>query len=638
MGKIIGIDLGTTNSVVSVVEQGEPKIILNSEGQRTTPSVVAYTKDGNILVGAAARRQAITNPQNTIYSAKRFIGATYDEVKSEAEAMPYKVKKGKGGGAVFEVTGKDVTPPEVSAKILAKLKQAAEDYLGETVSEAVITVPAYFNDDQRQATKDAGKIAGFEVKRIVAEPTAAALAYGLDKKAAEKIAVYDLGGGTFDISILEIGESVVEVLATNGDTHLGGDNIDEILIEFLLKSFKDDSGIDISQDPIALQRLKDAAEKAKIELSSAPTTEINLPFLTADQTGPKHLVQNISRADFERMIDALISKTLKPCAQVLKDSGLDTSEINEVLLVGGSTRVPLVQEKVAQFFNKEPNRSVNPDEVVSIGAAVQAGILGGDVKGVLLLDVTPLSLGIETLGGVMTRLIDRNTTIPTRKSQVFSTAADNQTSTEIVVCQGEREMARANNILGQFSLVEIPPAPRGVPQIEVTFDIDANGIVSVSAKDLSTKKEQKIVIESSNKLSEEDIDKMVKEGEANAEADKKLKDVVMARNELDSMIYQAEKTLKDQGAGLPDQLKATIETAMTDARSQLNSDDLSVLQAAKQTFEGKLKDLMTAASQAAAQGSGSSASGAEAPETDQTKATAEDEVVDAEYEDSSSSS
>lgn len=637
MGKIIGIDLGTTNSVVSVVEQGEPKIILNSEGQRTTPSVVAYTKDGNILVGAAARRQAITNPQNTIYSAKRFIGATYDEVKSEADAMPYKVKKGKGGGAVFEVTGKDVTPPEVSAKILAKLKQAAEDYLGETVAEAVITVPAYFNDDQRQATKDAGKIAGFEVKRIVAEPTAAALAYGLDKKAAEKIAVYDLGGGTFDISILEIGESVVEVLATNGDTHLGGDNIDEILIEFLLKTFKDESGIDISQDPIALQRLKDAAEKAKIELSSAPTTEINLPFLTADQTGPKHLVTSISRADFERMIDALISKTLKPCAQVLKDSGLDTSEINEVLLVGGSTRVPLVQEKVAQFFNKEPNRSVNPDEVVSIGAAVQAGILGGDVKGVLLLDVTPLSLGIETLGGVMTRLIDRNTTIPTRKSQVFSTAADNQTSTEIVVCQGEREMARANNILGQFSLVEIPPAPRGVPQIEVTFDIDANGIVSVSAKDLSTKKEQKIVIESSNKLSEEDIDKMVKEGEANAEADKKLKDVVMARNELDSMIYQAEKTLKDQGAGLPDQLKTTIETAMTDARNQLNSDDLGVLQAAKQTFEGKLKDLMTAASQAAAQGSSSSA---EAAATDPAgaAATAQDEVVDAEYEDSSTSS
>ena len=638
MSKIIGIDLGTTNSVVSVVEQGEPKIILNSEGQRTTPSVVAYTKDGNILVGAAARRQAITNPQNTIYSAKRFIGASYDEVKTEAEAMPYTVKKGKGGGAVFEVAGKDVTPPEVSAKILAKLKQAAEDYLGATVNEAVITVPAYFNDDQRQATKDAGKIAGFEVKRIVAEPTAAALAYGLDKKAAEKIAVYDLGGGTFDISILEIGESVVEVLATNGDTHLGGDNIDEILIEHLLNTFKQDSGIDISQDPIALQRLKDAAEKAKIELSSAPETEINLPFLTADQTGPKHLVHKISRADFERMIDDLITKTLQPCSQVLKDSGLAKSEINEVLLVGGSTRVPLVQEKVANFFNKEPNRSVNPDEVVSIGAAVQAGILGGDVKGVLLLDVTPLSLGIETLGGVMTRLIDRNTTIPTRKSQVFSTAADNQTSTEIVVCQGEREMARANNILGQFSLVEIPPAPRGVPQIEVTFDIDANGIVSVSAKDLGTKKEQKIVIESSNKLSEEEIDKMVKEGEANAAADKKLKEVVTARNELDSMIYQAEKTLKDHADQLPEQLKNVVNDSISDARSKLSSDDAEVLKSAKQDFEGKLKDLMTAASQATTQNTAAASASEASSEANSSTATNEgDEVVDAEYEDSSSS-
>lgn len=633
MGKIIGIDLGTTNSVVSVVEQGEPKIILNSEGQRTTPSVVAYTKDNKILVGAAARRQAITNPQNTIYSAKRFIGSPYNEVKKEAEAMPYKVKKGKGGGAVFEVNSKDITPPEVSAKVLAKLKQAAEDYLGESVSEAVITVPAYFNDDQRQATKDAGKIAGFDVKRIVAEPTAAALAYGLDKKAAEKIAVYDLGGGTFDISILEIGESVVEVLATNGDTHLGGDNIDEILIQYLITVFKEDSGIDISKDPIALQRLKDAAEKAKIELSSAPQTEINLPFLTADQTGPKHLVKVISRADFERMIDSLITKTLEPCRKVLKDSGLSASEINEVLLVGGSTRVPLVQEKVAKFFGKEPNKSVNPDEVVSIGAAVQAGILGGDVTGVLLLDVTPLSLGIETLGGVMTKLIERNTTIPTRKSQVFSTAADNQTSTEIVVCQGEREMARDNNTLGQFSLVEIPPAPRGVPQIEVTFDIDANGIVSVSAKDRGTGKEQKIVIESSNKLSEEEIDRMVKEGEINAEADKKIKDTITVRNELDSMIYQAEKMLKEQGKDLPESQKEEATKFIAEAKSKLDS-DLDTLNATKTEFEQKLRHIYEAAAKSAQQQPGADTSSSEGGDGD----SAGDDVVDAEYEDSSSSS
>ena len=636
MGKIIGIDLGTTNSVVSIVEQGQPKIILNSEGHRTTPSVVAYAKDNKILVGSAARRQAVSNPENTIFSAKRFIGSNYDDVKQEAQSMPYKVKKASSGNAIFEVMGKEVTPPEISAKVLAKLKKAAEDYLDETVSEAVITVPAYFNDDQRQATKDAGKIAGFDVKRIVAEPTAAALAYGLDKKTAEKIAVYDLGGGTFDISILEIGENVVEVLATNGDTHLGGDNIDEILINYLLKSFKNDTGIDVSTDPMALQRLKEAAENAKIELSSAPATEINLPFLTADSTGPKHLVKKINRSDFEKMIDDLVSKTLEPCRQVLKDSGLTASEINEILLVGGSTRVPLVQKKVQEFFNKEPNKSVNPDEVVSIGAAVQAGILGGDVKGVLLLDVTPLSLGIETLGGVMTKLIDRNTTIPTRKSQVFSTAADNQTSTEIVVCQGEREMAKDNNVLGQFALMDIPPAPRGVPQIEVTFDIDANGIVSVSAKDKGTGKEQKIVIESSSKLSKDDIERMVKEGEANAEADKKSRETIEARNKLDSMIYQTEKLIKDSADKIPEQLKTEVTQAVSEAKSKLDG-DLDTLNKAISAFESKAQSLAQHAyTQGTSQPQGSAADGASSAQQQPKENTEkQDDVVDAEFEDKS---
>ncbi|MCY4443595.1 MAG: molecular chaperone DnaK [Proteobacteria bacterium] len=637
MKKIIGIDLGTTNSVVSVVEQGQPKIILNAEGQRTTPSVVAYTKDGKILVGAAARRQAVTNPKNTIFSAKRFIGASYKDIKEEAKTMPYTVKEGKGGGAVFEVAGKDITPPEISAKVLSKLKQAAEDYLGESVSEAVITVPAYFDDDQRQATKDAGKIAGFDVKRIVAEPTAAALAYGLDKKTSEKIAVFDLGGGTFDISILEIGESVVEVLATNGDTHLGGDNFDEIVVKHLLDTCKTDCGVDVSGDPIALQRLKEAAEKAKIELSSAPQTEINLPFITADQTGPKHLVLTISRAEFERMIDDMVGKVLGPCRQVIKDSGVTTSEINEVLLVGGSTRIPLVQKKVQEFFNKEPNRSVNPDEVVSIGAAVQAGILAGDVSGVLLLDVTPLSLGIETLGGVMTKLIERNTTIPTRKSQIFSTAADNQTSTEIVVCQGEREMAKNNNVIGQFSLVDIPPAPRGVPQIEVTFDIDANGIVSVSAKDLGTGKEQKIVIESSSKLSKEDIEKMVKEGEVNADDDKKARQTIEEKNALDSMIYQAEKMLKDNASSVPAEMKKEVEDAINEARSKLSA-DLEELKAAKAAFEAKIHTLAQHVYAKAGKDGTGPAQGAPAHEKasgdDSTaQGGGEEDVLDAEYED-----
>lgn len=633
MGRIIGIDLGTTNSVVSVMDQGEAKIILNQEGQRTTPSVVAYTKDGEIVVGAAARRQAVTNPTNTIFSAKRFIGSLFSDRKVEADKAPYKVKEGKAGSITFEVDGKDVTPPEVSAKVLAKLKQAAEDYLGETVSEAVITVPAYFNDSQRQATKDAGKIAGLDVKRIVAEPTAAALAYGLDKKANEKVAVYDLGGGTFDISILEIGENVVEVLATNGDTHLGGDNIDEILIDFLVDTFKKDTGVDVSNDPMAMQRLKEAAEKAKIELSSAQNTEINLPFLTADQTGPKHLNLSISKPEFERMIDDLVARTLEPCRKVLKDAGVTASEVDEVLLVGGSTRVPLVQQRVKDFFGKESNRSVNPDEVVSVGAAIQAGILGGDVKDVLLLDVTPLSLGIETLGGVMTKLIERNTTIPTRKSQVFSTAADNQTSTEIVVYQGEREMAKDNNKLGQFSLVDIPPAPRGVPQIEVTFDIDANGLVAVSAKDLGTGKEQKIVIEASTKLSEDDIDRMVKEGEANAEADKKVRDTIEAKNNLDSMVYQAEKMIKDNGDKIEEDLKKEVEQAISDTRGKLDG-DLEVLNSAKAEFEAKLHKLAEVIYKQTG-GQPGAETGPQAGSGPQEEKASGDDVVDAEFEDSS---
>ena len=636
MGKIIGIDLGTTNSVVAVMESGQPKVIANAEGQRTTPSVVAYTKDGEVLVGAAARRQAVTNPSKTVYSAKRFIGCSYAERKTEGDKMPYKVLAGKNNLVTFQIDGKDVTPPEISAKVLAKLKQAAEDYLGETVTEAVITVPAYFNDSQRQATKDAGRIAGLDVKRIVNEPTAAALAYGLDKKTNEKIAVYDFGGGTFDVSILEVGDGVVEVLSTNGDTHLGGDNVDELLIDWLTSTFKSESGIDISKDPMAVQRLKEAAEKAKIELSSAQQTDINLPFLTADQTGPKHLNVTLTRSKFEQMIAGIVERTLAPCRQAMKDAGLSNNDINEVLLVGGSTRIPLVQQKVKEFFNKEPNKSVNPDEVVAVGAAVQAGVLAGDVKDVLLIDVTPLSLGIETLGGVATRLIERNTTIPTRKSQVFSTAADNQTSVEVHVLQGEREMARDNKSLGRFSLVDIPTAPRGVPQIEVTFDIDSNGILNVSAKDVGTGKEQRITIQAGSRMSEDEIKRMVKDAEVHAEEDKKKRQVVEARNQLDSLVFQAEKMLRENADKVPAELKTEVESAVSEAKTKLDSPDYDTLVKARETLETRVHKIAetiykaAGASAGAAQGEGTDAGGPSSGTS------SKDTVVDAEYEDGGS--
>lgn len=633
MGKIIGIDLGTTNSVVAVMENGQPKIIPNAEGKRTTPSVIGFTKSGEVLVGDAARRQAVTNPHNTIYSSKRFMGCTFSERRDEAGNMPYKVSEGKGDMVVFNVDDKQFTPQEIAAKVLSKLKQAAEDYLGEKVTEAVITVPAYFNDSQRQATKDAGRIAGLEVKRIVNEPTAAALAYGLDKKQDEKVAVFDFGGGTFDISLLEVGENVVEVLATGGNNHLGGDNVDETLIDFLVKQFKDETGVDVKGDPMAMQRLKEAAEKAKIELSSAQSTDINLPFLTADQSGPKHLNVNLTRAKFEQLIDSLIEQTLTPCRQVLKDAGLSVGEIDEVLLVGGSTRIPLVQQRVKDFFNKESNRSVNPDEVVAVGAAVQGGVLAGDVKDVLLLDVTPLTLGIETLGGVMTKLIERNTTIPHKKSQVFSTAADNQTSVEINVLQGEREMATDNRQLARFTLQDIPSAPRGVPQIEVTFDIDANGILSVSAKDLGTGKEQKVRVEAATKIADDDIDRMVKEAEANKEEDKKRREVAEAHNSLDSLVFATEKTLKDAGDKVPADLKSEVEAAIATAKEKLNSQDVEGMKAAKEELEAKshkLAEIMYKdAQQHGATGAESQAQGGAGGEKSQAN---DPNVVDAEFE------
>ena len=562
MSKIIGIDLGTTNSVVAVMEGGEPVVITNPEGGRLTPSVVAFAKTGERLVGQVAKRQAVTNPENTVFSIKRFMGRKFDEVNEEMKMVPYQVVRASNGDVRINANGKEYSPPEISAMILQKLKQAAEEYLGQPVTKAVITVPAYFNDAQRQATKDAGQIAGLEVSRIVNEPTAAALAYGLDKKKDETIAVYDFGGGTFDISILEVGEGVVEVKSTNGDTHLGGDNLDQRIMDWISTEFKKGEGIDLSKDRMALQRLKEAAEKAKMELSTVMETDINLPFITADQTGPKHLQMKLTRAKFEQLVDDLLQKTVGPTKQALADAGVDPSKIDEVVLVGGSTRIPKVQQIVKELFGKEPHKGVNPDEVVAIGAAVQAGVLAGDVKDLLLLDVTPLSLGIETLGGVMTTLIPRNTTIPTRKSEIFSTAADSQTSVEVHVLQGERPLARDNRTLGRFHLIGLPPAPRGVPQIEVTFDIDANGIVNVSAKDLGTGKEQKITITASSGLAKDEVDRMMREAESHADEDRKRKEEIEARNKADQAVYGAERMLKDMGDKISAADRQAIETAM----------------------------------------------------------------------------
>jgi molecular chaperone DnaK len=599
MGKIIGIDLGTTNSVVAVMEAGQPTVIANQEGARTTPSVVAFTKSGERLVGQVAKRQAITNPENTIFSIKRFMGRRYDEVNEEMKMVPYKVVRGDNGDARIEIMGKKYSPPEISAMILGKLKEAAESYLGEKVTQAVITVPAYFNDAQRQATKDAGKIAGLEVMRIINEPTAAALAYGLDKKTNETIAVYDFGGGTFDISILEVGDGVVEVKSTNGDTHLGGDNIDQRIIDWIVAEFKKENGIDLSRDQMALQRLKEAAEKAKMELSTLLESEINLPFITADATGPKHLVMKLTRARFEQMVEDIISRSVGPCKQALTDAGVTPQQINEVVLVGGQTRMPRIQTQVRDLFGKEPHKGVNPDEVVAVGAAVQGGVLGGEVKDVLLLDVTPLSLGIETLGGVFTKLIERNTTIPTRKSEVFSTASDNQPSVEIKVYQGERAMARDNRLLGVFQLGNIPPAPRGLPQIEVTFDIDANGILNVTAKDRATNNEQKITITSSSGLSKDEVDKMAKDAESHSADDRKQRDTIEARNRADAMVYNVEKTLKEHRGKVSEAEAKEIETALEETRKAMGENDPATLNAATDrltTASHKLAEAMYKAS------------------------------------------
>jgi molecular chaperone DnaK len=636
MGKIIGIDLGTTNSVVAVMEGNDATVIPNEEGGRTTPSVVAFTKDGERLVGQVAKRQAITNPENTVYSIKRFMGRRYEEVTGEIKMVPYKVIKAPNGDARVKIKEKEFSPPEISALILQKLKRAAEDYLGEKVTDAVITVPAYFNDSQRQATKDAGTIAGLNVRRIINEPTAAALAYGLDKKKDETIAVYDFGGGTFDISILEVGDNVVEVKSTNGDTHLGGDDIDQRIIEWMIKEFKKDQGIDLSKDLMALQRLKEAAEKAKIELSSTQETEINLPFITADASGPKHLTMKLTRAKFEQLVEDIIQRTVEPCKIALKDAGLSPKDIDEVVLVGGSTRIPRVQQLVRELFGKEPNKSVNPDEVVAVGAAIQGGVLAGEVKDVLLLDVTPLSLGIETLGGVMTKLIERNTTIPTRKSEIFSTAADNQTSVEIHVLQGEREMAADNRTLGRFHLMGIPPAPRGIPQIEVTFDIDANGIVNVSAKDLGTGKEQKITITASSGLSKDEIDRMVKDSQLHAEEDRKKRERAETRNQLDNLIYATEKTLREHKDQLSDADRRPLEDALENAKKVLERGDTEEM---KRTIEQltqsshKLAEIMY--QQASKQAAGAKEKKAQAGggKGGNGAGKADEDVIDAEYED-----
>jgi molecular chaperone DnaK len=584
MSKIIGIDLGTTNSVVAVMEGGEPTVITNPEGGRLTPSVVAFTKAGERLVGQVAKRQAVTNPENTVFSIKRFMGRKFDEVNEEMKMVPFRVIRATNGDVRIAAADKEYSPPEISAMILQKLKQAAEEYLGQPVSKAVITVPAYFNDAQRQATKDAGQIAGLEVMRIVNEPTAAALAYGLDKKKDETIAVYDFGGGTFDISILEVGEGVVEVKSTNGDTHLGGDNLDQKVIDWIAAEFRKSDGIDLTKDRMALQRLKEAAEKAKMELSSVLETDISLPFITADASGPKHLAMKLTRARFEQLVEDLLQRTVGPTRQAIKDAGVDPSKIDEVVLVGGSTRIPRVQSIVKELFGKEPHKGVNPDEVVAVGAAIQAGVLAGEVKDLLLLDVTPLSLGIETLGGVMTTLIPRNTTIPTRKSEVFSTAADNQTSVEVHVLQGERPLARDNRTLGRFHLIGLPPAPRGIPQVEVTFDIDANGIVNVQAKDLGTGKEQKITITSSSGLSKDEVDKMMREAESHADEDKKRRDEIEARNRADQTVYAAERMLKDAGDKLSSTDRAAVESAIEEAKKANAGTDVPAINAAMEAL------------------------------------------------------
>ena len=631
MSKIIGIDLGTTNSVVAVMEAGEPTVIASPEGGRTTPSTVAFAKGGERLVGQVAKRQAVTNPENTIYSIKRFMGRKFAEVNEEMKIVPYKVTPASNNDVRVTIMGKEYSPPEISSMILQKMRAAAEEYLGQKVTKAVVTVPAYFNDSQRQATNDAGKIAGLEVLRIVNEPTAAALAYGLDKKKDETIAVYDFGGGTFDISILEVGEGVVEVKSTNGDTHLGGDNIDQRIIDWIVDEFIKDQGIDLSKDKMALQRLKEAAEKAKMELSTTLETEINLPFVTADASGPKHLNMKLTRAKFEGLVEDILQRSVEPCKLALKDAGLNPEDINEVVLVGGSTRIPRVQQIVKDLFRKDPHKGVNPDEVVAIGAGVQAGVLGGDVKDLLLLDVTPLSLGIETLGAVFTKLIERNTTIPTRKSEIFSTAADSQTSVEVHVLQGERSMAKGNRTLGKFHLVGIPPAVRGVPQIEVTFDIDANGIVNVSAKDLGTNKEQNITITASSGLSKDEIEKMTREAETHSEEDLKYKEEVEARNRADNLVYNTEKLLKENRDKISDSDAASIESALENCRKAINEGGAERINAAVEELTQathKLADVLY--KQAAPQADSPPSTPGEASEA----AAAEGEVIDAEYEES----